>query len=242
MVNIFKKTKKISREYGIVFNNKKNYVTKESYIRLKDNILYSCLNGNKKVIQVESSVSNEAKTTTVANLAVSFGEDGKKVCIVDLDLRKPRSHRSFKIENKDGLSDYVLGKIDENTLIKKTTYKNVDLINSGSDVPNYSVVLTSDSLKNLFVKLRSQYDFIFVDCPPILILSDYIHISRLTDGVLFIVAFGRTKKTQVRESIKLLKNSNIELIGSAFTFYNPKKSNTHDSYYYYNYYGYDEKK
>lgn len=239
---ILRKNKKLSRQEAIIFDKPGNGLIKEAYTRLKDNILYYCVDGNKKVIQVESTIQGESKTTTICNLAVCLGESGKKVCLVDCDFRKPRVHRVFSIENNKGIVDYMVGKCSKKDLIKESTYNNVSIINRGSEITNPSVIFTSNKMKELFEELKEEFDIILIDCPPVLLISDYIHVARLSDGVLFVVAYGRTKKKQVAEAINQLRKNNIEIIGTAFTFFDPKKSNSYTEYSYYNYYGYGEKK
>ena len=233
--------KKVSRSKSIIFEKPGNDYVKEAYTRLKDNVLYLAIDGKNKVLQVESSVSGEAKTSTLANLGVCLSLSGKKVCIVDLDFRKPRLHRAFHLDNVDGIAEYMLDSIDLEHLIKKTSFENCDVINRGSEISNSSVVLSSNKLQELFNLLREKYDFILVDCPPVLLVSDFIHISRLTDGVIFVCAFGMTKKSQVREAIKQLKQNNIPILGSVYSFYDPKKTNYAYEYLNYGYYGYNDK-
>ena len=84
------------------------------------------------------------------------------------------------------------------------------LINRGSKITNESAVLTSTKIAQLIKELREEYDFVILDCPPVLVISDYIHISRLSDGVLYVTAYGITKKKEVQEGIRLLKNNNIK--------------------------------
>ena len=239
MANFFKRLvgqkDKVSRSESIFYDKGYSNV-KEAIDRLKDNVLYYAIDGAKKVIQIESSISGEAKTTTNVNLAVALGESGKKVVVVDLDFRKPRVHRAFRLDNENGIADYLIDKIDFNTLIKKTDYENVDLISRGSEVQNPTSILTSEKMQTLINLLKEKYDFILLDCPPVLMISDYIHIARLSDGVIFNVAYGKTKKSQVKEAITLLKKNNIPIIGSVFTFYDPKRANSYGDYQYYNYY------
>ncbi|MDY0209742.1 MAG: CpsD/CapB family tyrosine-protein kinase [Bacilli bacterium] len=231
----------LDRHDAIIFGSEGNEALKESYIRLKDNILYYGIDGKKKVIQIESSIGDEAKTTTLGNVAVALGLSGKKVCVVDLDFRKARSHRIFHAENINGITDYMVGRISKEELYKKTSYENVTLINRGSEIQNSSIVLTSDKMKNFFQELRKEFDFILIDCPPVLLISDYIHISQLSDGVLFLIAYGKTKKKQVVEAINQLRLNNVDIMGAVFTFYDPKKSNSYYEYSSYKYYGYKYK-
>lgn len=238
-----KKKHKLNREDSIVINQEGFSSIKDQFIRLKDNILYFAADG-KKVIQVESSVASEAKTTTVSNLAVCLGASGKKTILLDFDFHKARLHRPFEVKNENGLAEYMAGKIKQEEMIKPTKYDNVFIIPRGGEISNASIVLTSNKIKELIDNLRKEFDFILLDCPPVLLVSDYIHISQLSDGILFNVAYGLTKKKQVNEAISLLRQNNLNIIGAVYTFYDPKKSNNYEeyNYNYYHYYGYGEKK
>lgn len=231
----------LDRHDAIIFGVEGNESLKESYVRLKDNILYYGIDGKKKVIQIESSVGDEAKTTTLGNIAIALGLSGKKVCVIDLDFRKARLHRLFHVENSKGITDYMVGRISKEELYKKTSYENVTLINRGSEIQNSSIILTSDKMKNFFQELRKEFDFVLIDCPPVLLISDYIHISQLSDGVLFLIAYGKTKKKQVAEAVNQLRLNNVDIMGAVFTFYDPKKSNSYYEYSSYKYYGYKYK-
>ena len=235
------KKNKIDRPETIVFGKPGNYVIKDEFTRLKDNILYFAVDGKCKVIQIESAIAGEAKTTTVSNLAVCLGENGKKVCLIDLDFRKARVHRLFNIENINGLADYMIDKVSKKEMIKKTEYENVDIINRGSEINNAAVILTSEKLKKLICELKEEYDFILLDCPPVLLISDFIHISNLSDGILFVTAYGRTKKKQVLDAISQIKKNNIPIIGATLTCFDPNKSSNYSEYKYYNHYTYQEK-
>lgn len=194
----------------------------EGYNRLKDNILYLNADGNHKVIQIESSSAREGKTTVACNLAVSLGLTDKKVCLLDLDFRRPRVHRVFNISKDEGLAEYFLGDLTKDQIIKKTEYANVDVITRGGEIYNSSLVLVSDKFKELIASLRNQYDYVIVDCPPVLQVSDYIHISKVTDGVIFLIAYGITTKAQVAEAIKELKNNDAKILGTVLSMYNRK--------------------
>lgn len=236
---MFKKENRVKRSEAIVFGKPGNNSVKEAITRLKDNILYFNSDGNKNVIQIESSFAGEAKTTIISNLAVALGLAEKKVCLLDLDFKKQNIHRLFMLDGKIGLGDYMVGKASKETIIQESKYKNVSIISRGSEINNSSFVLTSEKLKNLILELRKEFDFVLLDCPPVLLVSDYIHISRLSDGVLFVVAFAKTKRKQVTEAINLLRQNNINIIGCAFSFYNAKLSSNYSEYKYYYGYGYN---
>lgn len=232
-----KKNHKILREEAIIIGDSNNLNATEAYNRLKDNVLYFSLDGNNRVIQIESSIAGEGKTTLTANLAVALAQTEKKVIIVDLDFRKSRTHRPFKIENIDGLTDYLIDKVSYEKMIKKTEYK-VDLINRGSAIQNSTSVLMSDKFKELINNLKNTYDYVLLDCPPVLAISDYIHIGQVSDCCIFAVSHGNTKKSQVLDAISELKKNNINVLGTVFTFYNHKIDHKESGYRY----GYYDKK
>ena len=202
------------------------------YTRLRDNLLYINSDGTKKVIQIESAIAKEGKTSVCANLAVSLGLTNKKVCVVDLDFRRPRSHRVFKLTKDNGIAEYMIGSLDKKEIVKHTSYKNVDIITRGAEIYNPALILVSEKFKQLIAFLRENYDFILLDCAPVLQVSDYIHISKVSDGVIFIVAYARTSKAQVSDAVKELRKNNVPFLGTLFTMYDRKK----DSHYGYGYY------
>jgi len=231
--NIFKKRRfSGERASNIIVGTNHTSSAVECYNRLKDNLLYINQDNKVKVIQVESAISGEGKTTLICNLAVSLALNEKKVCLIDLDLRKPRIHRTFNIDNENGLAEYLLDKVSYEDLVKKTTY-NVDIINRGAKIDNPSLALTCSKFTQLMAKLREEYDFVLVDAPPVLQISDYVNISRETDGVIFVAAAGYTRRGQVRDAFAEMRKNNINVIGTVMTFVKSRGSYAK----YYNYYG-----
>ena len=183
-------------------------------------------------------MSSEGKTTVACNLAVSLGLTDKRVIVLDLDFRRPSVHRVLNVSKDNGIADYMLADIDVKEIIKKTEYKNVEVITRGTEIHNSSLVFVSEKFKNLVEKLRDEYDYVILDCPPVLQVSDYIHISKVSDGVLFVVAYGQTTKSQAVEAVRELRKSGANILGSIFTKYDWKKDkNFSDANYgyYYNY-------
>lgn len=231
-VGLFKR-KKVAREEGIVVTRGGDSSIDESYNRLKDNLIYYSDGGKHKVIQIESAIMGEGKTTLVSNLAVSLAFNDKKVAIVDVDFRRAKLHRAFKIECENGISDYLSGEKNLEQVIKHTEY-GVDMITRGGSVPNSSLVLTSEKFKGMIEELAKNYDFVLLDCPPVLLISDYINIARYSDGILFVSSYGYTKKSEIREAVALLRKTGKEIIGAAMTFANSPS----EKYGYYSHYGY----
>ncbi len=208
----------------------------ESYYRLKDNIIYSSDNGKNKVFQIESAVSGEGKSTVISNTAVALAKSGKKVVIVDFDFRRPKIHRIFEVANLTGITEYMLGECDKSALIKKTKY-GVDIVNRGKAAHNASIIFTSDKFKDMIDSLKAEYDLVLFDCPPVLLVSDYIHFSKLSDMVIFVACAGTTLRTQLKEAYDLLKKCNPNILGTVMTYRNQGKfSLRYGGYYHTNYY------
>lgn len=235
---MFFKKKKVENADVIVVKENSLSSKAEGYNRLKDNILYLNADGNTKVIQLESAVAHEGKTTVACNLAVSLGLTDQKVVIVDLDFRKPKIHQKFGLANENGLAEYMLGTVEKEALIKETEYKNVDIVSRGTKIYNSSLVLVSDKFKKLIAELRDEYDYVILDCAPVLQVSDYIHIGRVSDGVIFLVAYGMTTRKQVADAVKELKKNGTNILGTVFSMYDRKKDKGYGDYGkgYYTYY------
>ena len=236
---LFKKKSKVNTGGKIYINAQNKGGHFEDYNRLKDNVLYLNADGKNKVIQIESSVMAEGKTTVVCNLAVGLGLTNKKVIVVDLDFRRPRVHRLFSLAKDVGIADYFLGDATKEQIIKKTEYQNVDVITRGGQVYNSSLLLVSDKFKKFIAELREEYDYVFLDCAPVLQVSDFIHISKVSDGVLFMVAYASTTKAQVSEAVKELRKNGVNILGTVLTMYEGDKFGqgyANGKYYKYKYY------
>lgn len=234
-MKLFKKKKNNFEVGKIVVSEQTNLLSTSGHGRLKDNILYLNADGKNKVIQVESAIQAEGKTTAICNLAVSLGLTNKKVVVVDLDFHRPRVHRTLGVDRENGIAEFMLDTLSKSEVIKHTEYKNVDVITRGAEIYNATLVLMADKFKDLIASLREEYDFVLLDCPPVLQVSDFIHISKVSDGVLFLVAYASTTRSQVASAIKELNNNGVNILGSVFTLYDKKKDNTQYSSRHYGY-------
>lgn len=228
-----------SRSISQVYSAENYPKQHDAFIRLRDNVLFYSLDGKTKVILIESSISFEAKTTCAINLGVILGEANKKVLIFDLDLKKPKLHRTFNIENKNGLVDFMLGNCKKEDLVKHTEFPNVDIVNRGENSNDASVIFQSQKFADLMAEFKSEYDYVILDSSPVLLTSDYLYISKISDAILFTCAYAGTKKQQANEAISLIKETGTPIMGAVFTFYDSKRSGDYNDYYYYNYYHYD---
>ena len=209
----------------------------ESYRRIKTALEFANVDKPPQVIQLCSSMQGEGKSTTALNIAATYAEDSKKVIIVDLDFRRPKLHRSFHIENKNGITDVLAGHISLKEAIKHGD-NGIDILNSGGKIPYPTAVLGSENIVKVFEELRKMYEYIIVDCPPILAVSDAAIISRLCDGCLFVINQCKTEKAAARESVKILRDNGVNILGCIFVGITAKNSNFYSSkykYYYQNY-------
>jgi len=212
----------------------------EPYNKLASNIRYSNLDNPYKVIMSTSTVMNELKSTTSANLAFCLAHNGRKTVIIDLDTRKPVLHRTFGVAKEVGIIDYIEGNAKAADIIKKSE-SGVDIVTVGKNIINPIAILESAKLKELVEELKKKYDYVIVDTPPLLACSDGLIISKLCDGVVYNIAMNSTKKNDVMEAITSLKNVDAKIIGLNITKAITDKK---DSYYYYytNTYGVEENK
>lgn len=210
-------TKKTTDNYGylIAKESPNSYVT-ESLQKLIVNLEYANIDNKFKVVQFTSSMQAEGKTTLISNVAYLLAQRGKKVLVVDLDLRRPKVNRIFSVINKSGLTDYLLGKIEKKDLIQHSEDK-VDFIISGEKTTSVVQVLQSQKLQDLFKELKAEYDYILLDTPPVIVVSDALLVNKVADGIVFVVAYGQGRKSMVKEAITSLTRNNIPIIGIVMT-------------------------
>lgn len=211
---------------------KQSFQVTESYRKLAVNIEYANIDGNIKTIMITSSMKNEGKTTTISNLACVMTELNKKILLMDLDLRKPSVHKYFNLTNGSGLTDLLLNKENYKKYIHNIQ-PGLDVLTSGRIPSNATEIINSKAIKELLKELSSYYDYIFLDTPPIAIVSDPINVSIFSDAVILTIAYSETDKETIKKSIDLLKQVNANIIGTVFNKVPVGKNN---KYYHYNYY------
>lgn len=178
-----------------------------------------------------SSLAGEGKTTTISNIACVIAETNKKVLLIDLDLRKPALHKQFRISNKKGLTDLLLKKDDYKKYVNKVI-PNLDVITSGTIPANPYEIVNSKSVKDILKELSEFYDYIFIDTPPIVLVSDPLTIASYSDAVILTIAFSETEKYMAKKTIDSLTRVNANIIGVVLN----KMPVTKQNKYYYNYY------
>ncbi|HEL1612431.1 TPA: CpsD/CapB family tyrosine-protein kinase [Streptococcus suis] len=203
---------------------------------LRTNLEYAQLNGKIKSIGITSSIPGEGKSTVSANLAHSLAATGKRVLIVDADLRKPTVHRTFKVTNQRGLTDIVIGREEQYTQnLHYLTDLDLYVLPSGPIPPNPSELLQSENMNKLMTELADYFDFVIYDLPPVNSVTDAQIISRKVDGMILVVRQGYVLKTELEKSLRHLNTVNAKILGYVM---NDVAKEQKDSYY--AYYGNDD--
>lgn len=230
-----------NRESTILNENSKFHVS-EAYKTLRTNILFSTRSKGCKIYVVTSAIPGEGKTTTAINIAISFAQTGKKVVIVDSDLRKPKLHKYFDLENKVGLSNVLSGVYDgsDNKYLQKTNVENLDLISSGHVPPNPIELLSSENMHELLNTLEETYDFVILDTPPVNIVSDALVLSEKVTGYIMVARSNYTEYDALNVAMANFELANIKPMGIVLNDFNRKqtKYSSGGKYKYKTYYNY----
>ncbi len=203
----------------------------ESYRKIAANIEFANIDNNIKTIMGTSSLASEGKTTTISNIACVMTDTKKKILIIDLDLRKPALHKQFKISNKLGITDLLINKDDYKNYINNV-YPGLDIITSGKVPSNPSEIVNSKAIRDIIEEISSDYDYIFLDTPPIVLVSDPLTIATFSDAVIITIAYSETEKDVARKTIDSLRRVNANIIGTVLN----KVPITNHNKYYYDYY------
>lgn len=187
----------------------------EAYRALRTNIQFASFEKPARAIVVTSTGPDEGKTTTLANLAITFSQAGNKVILVDTDLRRPSLHRLFGLANDFGLTSvFIDGAAQEvSPRLQETSVPNLRVLTSGPLPPNPSELLASQKMRSLVDWLRSQADYVLFDCPPILAVTDAAVLGHQVDGVLLVCSAHRTKRDQALKAKSLLQKVNANILG-----------------------------
>ncbi|NOV00228.1 CpsD/CapB family tyrosine-protein kinase [Paenibacillus planticolens] len=204
---------KLSTNSAIMMHKNPNSPSSEAYRSLRFNIDCSVFGREAKIVTVTSSSRGEGKTTTAINLAVAYAQTGKKVILVDADLRNPSIHLSLGQDNARGLTNYLVKQNTLNEIVHQSIIENLSILTSGPLPQNPSGLLASNQMDILLEELRANYDMVIVDTTSVLSLTDAKIMATKCDGTLLIVKFGKMKRgiaKKVKEELLLAK---VNLIG-----------------------------
>jgi capsular exopolysaccharide synthesis family protein len=211
----------------------------ESYRSLRTALLLSSAR-ELKAIAVTSAVAGEGKTATASNLAVVLAQLGRQVLIVDCDLRKPRLHEVFRVSNRSGLVNQLTATGDPDAVFLPTEVPNLWVTPSGPIPPNPSELLSSDRMREWLRALRARFDYVVLDTPPALAVTDATIVGLLADGVVLTLRSGKVTREEARLCRDRLRHSGIKILGAVLNRYRSLQTGLGKRYRYYESYGAEE--
>ena len=202
----------------------------EAYRALRTNLHYAGIDREIRSLVVTSPTAADGKTTTAANLAISMAQNGKRVLLVDADLRKPKIHRYFGITNGTGLTHLLVQDAAlSDAVVPAPGIGHLFLVTSGSTPPNPSELISSERMRRLIQEMAAQYDLVILDTPPAAQVTDSVQLAGETDGTLMVVSAGETHIDRTLQAVKALKAVNAKLLGEVLV----KTEHKGKGYYYY---------
>jgi len=194
----------------------------EAYRSLRTALLLSTANGLKSVV-ISSAIPGEGKTAISANLAVVLAQLGKQVLLIDGDLRKPRLHEVFGVPNRVGLVSYLTGSATEEAVILPTQVANLSFTPSGPMPPNSSELLSSERMLDFVAKAYQRFDFVVLDSPPALPVTDATVLASMADGLILCVGSGMVLREDARACRQRFQLADIRVLGVALNFYRERR-------------------
>jgi capsular exopolysaccharide synthesis family protein len=225
---------KIRNEAHVISVDEPTSAPAEAYRTLRTALLFVGLEHATRIIQITSPNAAEGKTTTLANLGVALANAGQRVCLCCCDLRRPRIHEFFGLQNAVGLTSVVLGEQSLSNAVQRVpAVDNLFLLASGPQPPNPSELLASPRASEVLSVLGTMFDVVLLDCPPILPVTDAVVIAGIADATLLTVTAGVTLRRDIARAIQILQQVHAPLIGTIFNGVTPE---TAGGYYRYSYY------
>ncbi|MDW7671402.1 MAG: polysaccharide biosynthesis tyrosine autokinase [Bacillota bacterium] len=209
----------------------------EAFRALRTGIRYSSVDDPIKTVVVTSAGPMDGKSTVTVNLAVAMAQIGKRVLVIEADLRKPKLHHHFDLVNDMGLSDYIVGHSLLPQVIKPVKgIENLHVITSGPLPPHSSVILESQKMQHMLDSLQRSYDYIIIDTPPVGQITDAAILARYAQGTVLVLAAGETHIEMAKLAMKSLRQVNANMLGAVLTKISKKTTGA----YYYRYHQYNE--
>jgi capsular exopolysaccharide synthesis family protein len=204
----------------------------EAYRALRTNVTFVGAEKPLQFIAVTSPGPGEGKSTTAANLAMTLAQSGSRTLLVDGDMRRPLQHKAFGLVQDPGITDVLVGSATTREAIRPGVAENLDVLPSGVLPPNPSELLGSGAMKALVTELRREYDYIVIDTPPVLPVTDAAIIATVADGTILVVKSGETEESAIQRAVEQLTRVRARIAGAVLNGITPR----HDHYYtYYSY-------
>ena len=209
----------------------------EAYKVIRTSIQFAKAGNSLKTIAITSCTPDEGKSTTAANLAIVLTQTGKRVLLMDCDMRNPTMHKNFKLSNKVGLSSCISLGTALADAVQETELENLDALTSGVIPPNPSELLGSERMQHILARAQEEYDYVLLDTPPVLPVTDTLVLGSLVDGLILVLDSGEVKVEMARDVKNQLMHAGANILGVVL---NKVRSEHHGyGYGYYYYYGHE---
>ena len=221
----------VARQQNIILDDDSPFIMQEAYKTLRTNLLFTLRGNGSKRFCITSTMPGEGKSITILNLAISIAQTGKKVLLIDADLRRPALARLLGDDLVPGMSNVLVGQVNIENAIRENVRTNLDVLYSGDVPPNPSELLGSEQMQDLIEAVSQEYDYVLVDAPPVNLVSDSCIIANFLDGIVLLARCGIARKDGVKQAINQLRITNSRVLGCVL---NGVEMST-KKYYHYNY-------
>lgn len=210
------------------------FAVKEAYNAIRTNLLFTQQGEKCPIFVVTSPTANNGKTINSINLAVSFAQMGKRTLLIDADMRNPTIHRMFSISVKNGLSEILAG-LTDNISVSKTDVENLSVLTAGKIPPNPAELLSSARMDKLLEFVKEHYDCVFIDTPPINLVTDSTIFAQKVTGYIVIVKTDTTNTHDVKTTVTTIEQIDGNILGFILNDVNSEKKKYYSYYRKYNY-------
>jgi len=202
---------------NFLLTEKAPFVMQEAYKSLRTNIMLSLPGTECKCIGVTSPTPGDGKSTTASNLSIALAQIGKRVLLIDSDMRLPSVAGRFRITSAPGLSDFLVGEARIEDAVRNVEKHGIHVLPAGSIPPDPTGLLESKQMNHLITAIRSIYDFVVIDLPPVTTVPDAVILSKYVDGYLLVARENRTEHRKVAEMLRQLQMADAKLLGFVTT-------------------------
>lgn len=202
------------RVADLIVHREPRSMVAEAFRSMRTAVLFSSPGSPPRVILLTSAAASEGKTATSLNLATTLATAGSSVLLIDCDLRRPSCHRAFGVANDNGLSRYLAGQVDFADVVHEVEVPNLRFVPAGPTPPNPAELVGSERMRETLERLRDEYDFVIIDSPPTLPVTDAVLLGREADGVILVVKGNDTPRELVRRARDQLTQSGVHMLGA----------------------------
>ncbi|WP_240050819.1 CpsD/CapB family tyrosine-protein kinase [Metabacillus litoralis] len=211
-INKKKALKEMTKRHFVSYSNPSSEIA-EQFRTIRTNIQFSSIDIQHKTLIITSPSSNEGKTTSAINLAISISQQGERVLLIDANLRKPKLHISFNLKESYGLTDVLMGRLPLEEAVFQTQIGKLEVLTSGIIPPNPTEIIGSKAMSYFLKDIKEEYDTVIFDCPPVLETTDTKLLAGQCDGVIMVLKSGKTDREKAVEANRLLHLVRAKVLG-----------------------------